>query len=103
MDILNTPGAPLSSGGGKKFPVATVGIIGGAALLLILAYLWYAMRTPSLPPPPPPLPPVAEETASASLGGEIYGEASNPVKGRIPDAGSPAANPIEGAYQNPFE
>lgn len=37
------------------------------------------------------------------LGGAIYEKAANPVGDALPEATSPAVNPIEGAYKNPFE
>lgn len=37
------------------------------------------------------------------LGAAIYENAANPVGDAIPEATSPVANPIDGAYKNPFE
>ncbi|TSC82050.1 MAG: hypothetical protein G01um101420_580 [Parcubacteria group bacterium Gr01-1014_20] len=45
----------------------------------------------------------AGDTPSESLGAEIGDKAQNPVKGELPDTNPVGgANPIDGAYQNPF-
>lgn len=52
------------------------------------------------------LPPQADSASvdrEQGLGGAIYEKAANPIGDAIPDATSPAANPIDGAYTNPFE
>ncbi len=101
MDVPDVINAPPHSGGDRKAMVISVAVIVLIAAVIVFAYLRFATQTAE--PILPDLSTQEKESADASLGGEIYGEASNPVKGRIPDAGSPAANPIEGAYQNPFE
>lgn len=37
-----------------------------------------------------------------SLGGQIYEKAQNPLDGKL-ETETPVANPIDGAYKNPFE
>ncbi|MBI3088843.1 MAG: hypothetical protein HYY99_01130 [Candidatus Colwellbacteria bacterium] len=43
------------------------------------------------------------ETTEASLGGEIYTKATNPVAGELPETTAPAPNPLQNIYKNPFE
>lgn len=38
-----------------------------------------------------------------SLGAQIYAQAKNPIENKVPEAPSPAVNPIEDVYVNPFE
>lgn len=41
--------------------------------------------------------------AEASLGGDIYKQAEDPIKDKIPEGVAPVSNPIGGAYKNPFQ
>lgn len=42
-------------------------------------------------------------TTDASLGGQIFEKTQNPLQGKLPDTNPVKnANPIEGAYTNPF-
>ncbi len=99
---------PLGAPGVKKEKYIISIII--FILAIAVAYLaWYVNGRPQTPPTAAPvLAPVAKEVApspeaKASLGGGIYEQAKNPIKGKIPENVSPVANPIGGAYKNPFE
>jgi hypothetical protein len=100
----------------SKFFVIVLVIIVVGVVLLIGGVYWYSQRgvvVPTVAPVRPAAPavapeittPVTEETAveEESLGAEIFKKASNPVSGEVPDAVTPVANPIEGAYDNPFQ
>lgn len=43
---------------------------------------------------------VVEE--EADLGSEIFDKVTNPIEGKIPEAGATVPNPLEGVYENPF-
>lgn len=45
--------------------------------------------------------PVADD--KTNLGTEIYGQVENPINDKLPETVTPVPNPLEGAYQNPFE
>lgn len=75
-------------------------------LAIAVAYLAWFVNRSSAPEPEPVLAPLAQEPApppEPSLGGDIYEQVENPVKDKIPESASPVANPIGGAYKNPFE
>ncbi len=43
-------------------------------------------------------------TANArGLGSEIFDQATNPIKGKLPDAAPAVTNPVDSLYKNPFE
>ena len=92
---------PRPAGENTKFFIA-VGI--AIAVLAIAVFSYLKLFTA---PKIEPIAPVAKERSSpeteASLGANIYTEANNPIKDKIPESQSPAVNPIEGVYQNPFE
>jgi hypothetical protein len=102
---LGTPGIKK-----EKYIISIVVFI----LAIAVAYLaWYVNGRPQTPPTPPQasvLAPVAKEAVpaaspetQASLGGNIYAQAQNPIKDKIPETVAPVSNPIGGAYKNPFE
>lgn len=75
------------------------------SFLLIIAaagvFLWYVGMVTG--PETEPLASPPQEEPPATLGEAIYEQSSNPVKGTLPDTVAPIANPIGGAYRNPFE
>lgn len=60
-----------------------------------------APAAPSVAPVAPAL--VSATTTPQSLGTTIYEQSQNPLQGKVPVAGNPAVNPIEGVYKNPFQ
>lgn len=38
----------------------------------------------------------------ADFGSELFERASNPIEGKIPEAGITVPNPLQGVYDNPF-
>ncbi len=69
-------------------------LILGAVLIILVGIVWYfgSMLQKE----------VAPEEQSAGLGSDIYGQANNPLGGKLPDTVAPVPNPIEGMYKNPF-
>ena len=45
---------------------------------------------------------VVEIEEEADLGSEIFDKVTNPIEGKIPEAGTTVPNPLEGVYENPF-
>ncbi len=74
-----------------------------AVLVLLLgAGYWYFLGRGK---PAAPAVPAGDSAAalSSDLGGNLFEQASNPVQNKLPDTVTPVANPLEGAYKNPFE
>lgn len=42
-------------------------------------------------------------TPAATLGGQIYKQATNPIQNKLPDTVAPVPNPIQNTYKNPFQ
>ncbi len=40
---------------------------------------------------------------AATLGGQIYEQANNPIQDKLPNTVAPVSNPIENTYKNPFQ
>lgn len=80
-------------------------IIVGVALLIVAAigFYWYSLQPAPAPAAAPATASPAAPAEETALGAEIYQKSSNPVGDRIPESSAPIANPLEGAYQNPFE
>ncbi len=69
-------------------------------LIVILALSYLATRKSAIPTDQSGS---TGEAAGDSLGAEIGDKAQNPIKGELPDTNPVGgANPIDGAYQNPF-
>lgn len=108
-----TPILPDATGGNKKEKYIISIII--FILAVAVAYLaWYVNESSQTPPALPEqpilapvakqvIPPPASPEEQASLGGGIYEQTQNPVKDKIPEQVVPVANPIDGAYKNPFQ
>ncbi|OGY99289.1 MAG: hypothetical protein A2945_04950 [Candidatus Liptonbacteria bacterium RIFCSPLOWO2_01_FULL_52_25] len=77
-------------------------VVAVAVVATLFGYWYFVMRVPTSSPPAPE-PTIAPLAAPASLGETIYEQAQNPVADKMPEVESPAVNPIEGAYKNPFE
>ena len=73
-------------------------------LIGIAALLFLTLKKPSAPVTSTTQDSTSTSSASteASLGGQMYAESQNPIGDKVPGI-SPAANPIENAYTNPFE
>ena len=86
-------------------------IIAAVVIAVVLGlFIWYYQSSrPTSPPfptvrtePTPTVPPTAE--VPKSLGSEIYEKSNNPVAGKLPESNPVGnANPLEGAYNNPFQ
>lgn len=77
-------------------------IIAVAVILAAIAAYFYFRRTPVAPVVNvPAAEPVKNAPAAESLGETILNQAKNPVQGKLPDL-SPAPNPLQGIYKNPF-
>ncbi len=94
----------------KKYYILTVAI---ALIMVILLLVWFAVffiqlirpnqvieqqkqstTTPNTKP---------TSTTNASLGSQIYQKTQNPLQKKLPDTNPVKnANPIQGAYTNPF-
>ena len=46
---------------------------------------------------------VEKVTPAATLGGQIYEQANNPIQNKLPDTVAPVPNPIQDTYKNPFQ
>ncbi len=83
-------------------------LILGIVLLVVLAVaaIYYFVLPMTATPAPESVntatAPTTESADTASLGGEIYTKAANPIDGDLPDNSAPNANPINDAYKNPF-
>ena len=74
--------------------------VGVAVVVVALAgfsYWYFYMRVQKAVAPTEPLP------EQEDLGSTLYENATNPVKDKVPEAIPNVVNPLEGAYQNPFE
>ncbi len=78
--------------------VIAVLIIGGCVW-----YFWYRGKATEPAPASPNAPASASSSVSGGLGVEVYQKVSNPVGDKLPAPVSPAPNPIQGAYKNPFQ
>ena len=89
-----------------------------AAIMLVLVAIgvyWYLIKPASTPIPssvpgntaqnaPAAAPALAATTTGGQdIGSSIYEKAANPVQDKLPDTVAPVANPLEGAYKNPFQ
>ncbi len=87
----------------------TLTLIAVVVLVVVAAIIiFFAVRPVSAPAPTDQNQATAtgDQTTPAetdqSLGAEIFKKSQNPLEDKVP-ALSPASNPIEGAYTNPFE
>ena len=70
-----------------------------SCVLIFGAALFWHAQNPGGQREYAPLPPHTSNAAGAqSLGATIYDKSQNPIQGQIP-----TANPLDGAYKNPFE
>ncbi|MEK7065768.1 MAG: hypothetical protein AAB938_00250 [Patescibacteria group bacterium] len=66
------------------------------------AYQYYS-RTKQSPAPATNVASTDTPTSNTDIGSEILEKAQNPIKDKLPGTVAPIANPLEGAYKNPFE
>ncbi len=74
-------------------------------VLLLGAGYWYFMgrNRPAAPSPDSAGGTTGTGTGTSDLGGSLFEQAANPVQNKLPDTVAPVANPLGGAYKNPFE
>lgn len=89
---------PVSTSGSKlKLPLIITSVV--VVIVAVLVVLFLQKGEPSTALEPPAAAPIEEPT----LGSSIYEKSNNPVKGALPETVAPVPNPLEGAYNNPFE
>ncbi|MDO8521491.1 MAG: hypothetical protein Q7S52_05245 [bacterium] len=76
------------------------------AVLVLFAAVYYMKGSVgpadyAAPEAPAVAQPAAIVSEEESLGGALYEKANNPLEDKLPEQ-SPVANPIDGAYKNPF-
>ena len=88
----------------KKIIAIVVIVLATLLLAQLFAYIFQlATASPQVAQPAAPLPASISDDQSASLGGQIYEKSQNPLQEKLPDTNPVKnANPIEGAYTNPF-
>ncbi len=47
--------------------------------------------------------PAGAPIENTDIGSQIYGQATNPVKNKLPESVAPVSNPLKDVYKNPFE
>ena len=68
------------------------------ALLAIVGGVFYFLKNSKKVLSPEATRAKTEQSASVSLGAEVYGQAQNPLNGKVPET-----NPFKQEYKNPFE
>ena len=90
----------------NKFKPPLVVIVIVIVLVVAGALYWYlAVRQVEVEKAEEILPAgaeVVEVEEEANLGSEIFDKVTNPIEGKIPEAGTTVPNPLEGVYENPF-
>ncbi len=103
MDTLNTPPETTSHLNKKSIElIAVIAIIAIAGVV----FGWYAKKDNPSPAPQTPSQQTATTPVSVpqeSLGSELYEKAANPIDNKIPAPVTPAPNPLENVYKNPFQ
>lgn len=91
-------------------PIKKYGIM--VILAAVIFLVGYFIIYPTVKPVPTPeiirqkIVPVSEGVApetKASLGGEIFDKANNPIKGKVPESAPAVKSPIGDVYKNPFK
>ena len=76
-----------------------------AVILLVLIGLFISFYF-YYPYPDQPISPINREAhpnTQNDLGTTLYEKAQNPIQDQLPQTVAPVTNPLENAYQNPFE
>ncbi|MEK7664016.1 MAG: hypothetical protein AAB340_01005 [Patescibacteria group bacterium] len=82
----------------RKYIVITLVVL-CAVVLLLFFFISLKLRSPSQVVTPEPKRTIEDD----SLGGQIFEQSQNPIQEKLPDTNPVKnANPIEGAYTNPF-
>lgn len=91
MEFVSNPGSKL------KLPLIITIVVVLLVAVLVVVFLSQGGPSPVVEPPS------GGAIETPDLGSNIYEKASNPVSGQLPETVAPVANPLENAYQNPFE
>lgn len=100
--------APSKAAAPKQVSMKTaVTAIVGSLMLVVIgggSYLYFTvLRTSPSIEESLYIPPAPRVEDQVSIGSDIYDSAANPLVGTLPETEEVVADPLEGAYENPFQ